>query len=138
MRSFTMCCLCFPSALCLVQHLTLCQARCCADQVFLQRNWIKDETVPPCASVRAHTFLAVSYSSTSELLRRTLVLKICQSKDVLFPFTTVLFSWDVAPCQANVSLILERDIPRYLGTHGYAIRRFRLGGMHVALSTLPH
>lgn len=28
MRSFTMCCLCFPSALCLVQHLTLCSVLC--------------------------------------------------------------------------------------------------------------
>lgn len=99
-------------SLCLVQCLTFCQVRRCADQVFLQRNWTKDETVLPRASVRAHTFLALSYNSTSELLRRMLVLKVCQSKDLFFPFTPLLFSWDMAHCQANVSLLLERDILR--------------------------
>ena len=99
-------------SLCLVQCLTFCQVRRSADRVFLQRNWIKGEMILPCASVRVHTFLAVSYNSTSELLRWTLVLKICQSKDLFFPFTTVLFPWDMAHCQANVSPILERDILR--------------------------
>lgn len=109
MHSFTMCRLCFPPALCLVQCCTFSQVRRGADQVLL--HWIKNGMVLPCAPVRAHT-LAVSYNSASELLRQMLVLRICQSKDVFFfsPFPTVQFSWDTAPCQANVSFILGRDV----------------------------
>jgi len=78
-------------SLCLAQSFTFRQVRCGADQVFLQRNWTKDEMALLRASVRAHTFLAVSYSSTSELPRWKLVLKICQSKDLFFFLSQQLY-----------------------------------------------
>lgn len=89
-----------------------------------------DAAVYICVS--AH-FLAVSCSSVSELF------KICQPKDLFFSFHNgPFFSWAVAHCQANVSLILQKGYSKvlYLIQYSCSLYRFRPTVMRVSLSTL--
>lgn len=76
--------------------------------------------------------LAAPCSSVSELF------KICQPKDLFFPSQWSFFSWDVAHCQANVSLILQKGYSKvlYLIQYSCSLYRFCLTVMRVSLSTL--
>jgi len=100
--------------------------------VFLQRNWTTEEMMLPCISVWARTFLqhpAAAYQSFS---------RFADQKIYFFLSQWSFFSWDVAHCQANVSLILQKGYSKvlYLIQYSCSLYRFCTTVMRVSLSTL--
>lgn len=98
-RNAQLCCALPLLSLCLVQCLSLCPAQPSTNQVFLQTK----KAAVALGSVLQQHFRAPQEDTYSQDYR---------SKDLCFPFTSALFSWDMAHCQAGVSLISERDILR--------------------------
>lgn len=100
----SMCCLCFPSALCNASHsvkLTKCFCK----------GFVSRWNDALCISVSSHLLGSVLqqhfWASQVDACSQDLIIKRFP-----FPFTTVLFSWDTAHCQENVSLLSKRDILR--------------------------
>lgn len=86
-------------SLCLGQCLSICPAQHSTDQVLLQT---KKSAVAPGSVLQQHSRAPQEDTCSQD----------GQWKDLCFPFTSALFLWDVAHCQAGVALISERDILR--------------------------
>ena len=110
MHSFTMCCLCFSCALCNASHTVKPCAvliKCFCKGAAASMKWFwRVHLCERTPSWQCPTTALQSFSGGR------LFSRFANPKISFFPFTTVLFSWDMAHCQANVSLILERDILR--------------------------
>lgn len=86
-------------SLCLGQCLSICPAQHSTSQVLLQT---KKSAVAPGSVLQQHSRAPQEDTCSQD----------GQWKDLCFPFTSALFFWDVAHCQAGVALISERDILR--------------------------
>lgn len=132
MHSFTMCCLCFSSSLCLMQYFAFCHVQHSTDKCFCkgtgpQKKWC------------CHVYLCEHAPSCSTLQQRIRAFQDLPTKRFIFSFHNgPFFSWDVAHCQANVSLILQKGYSKvlYLIQYSCSLYRFCLTVMRVSLSTL--
>lgn len=110
MHTFTMCCLCFPSALCSASHSVkfgTALIKCfCKGTGWRMKRFCR---VHLCEHTPSWHYPTTALQS---FLGGCLFSRFANQKIYFFPFTPLLFSWDMAHCQANVSLILERDILR--------------------------